>query len=247
MTTKQTPSRIALALVLALGLGVGGRASATGIPVVDVAGLAQAVEQYTTLTAQLETLKQQYDTALSQLESLKQQATTLQNMYSDFSGVGGHAAMLQNTVAQLHSFIPVELSNPSSLVSGQLSGIVAQLRSAREKMTAQELFPGKNEGSAREQYQQASDQAFGYRALAKAAYDKFADRRAQLESLNGAGATATTPGSKLDLIAKGNSEIVLILNDIAQMMAAQMGANADRDILNLNQLSTSSAEATSGN
>ena len=241
MLNPKLVRRLALGLVLCLGFG---SARATGIPVVDVAGLAEAVEQYTALMDQLKQLEEQVATAKSQLDSLKQQAATMQSMYTDLSGISGHANMLQGAVSQLHSFIPAELTNPSALVTSQLSGIVTQLRSAREKMTAQELFPAANQGPEREQYKDASDLAFGYRAMAKAAYDKFADRRTQLESLNGAGATATTPGSKLDLIAKGNSEIVLLLNDIAQMLAAQMGADADRDILNLNQLSTSSAEAT---
>ena len=234
MTTKQTPSRIALALVLALGLGVGGRASATGIPVVDVAGLAQAVEQYTTLTEQLATLKQQYDTAVSQLESLKAQAATAKSMYDDLSGISGHANMLLNPVQSLHSFIPAQLLDPAGMVNGQLSGVISQLKSAQQKFNATDLFPQTNQSREREQYEAASNYAFAYKANAKAAYDKFAERRAALESLNTAGTTATTPGSKLDLIAKAVAENTLILNDIGQMMALQLSERADAAINSLN-------------
>jgi len=230
----------ALGLVLVGGL-VGGPAGASGIPVVDVAGLAQAVAQYTTLGEQLATLKQQYDAAVEQLNTLKEQADTMKGMYDDLSGISGHANMLPGAVAQFHSFLPASLGN-----LGQLSGLMTQLRAQKQKFSAQALFPDANQEEERERYTEASDFAFEYKAIAKAAYDSFADRRAALESLGTAGTTATTPGAKLDLIAKGNSEIVLLLNDIAQMLAAQMSATADRAILELNQLSTTSNEATRG-
>jgi type IV secretion system protein VirB5 len=228
----------ALGLVLVLG---GGQAAASGIPVVDVAGLAQAVAQYTTLGEQLATLKQQYDAAVEQLNTLKAQADDIKNMYDSFQGISGHANMLPGAVAQLHSFLPASLGD-----LGQLTGLVGQLRAAKEKFTAQALFPAANQADEREQYTAASDFAFEYKAMAKAAYDKVADRRASLESLGAAGTTANTPSAKLDLIAKGNSEIVLLLNDIAQLLAAQMGATADKAILDLNQLSTAANDATRG-
>ena len=220
----------ALGLVLVLVL-VGGQAAATGIPVVDVAGLAQAVQQYTTLTEQLTTLKDQYDNAVKQLESLKAQAETAKNMYEDLSGISGHANMLQGAVAQLHSYLPAQLADPSAMVSGELSSAVAQLRSMKERFSAEQLFPDAAQAKERELYQDQSDQAFAYKANAQAAYNKFAARRATLESLSVAGTTATTPGAKLDLIAKSNGEMALLLNDIAQMLALQVGAQADRDIL----------------
>lgn len=227
-------------IVVVLGLAVG-QAHATGVPVVDVAGLAQALQQFATMTEQLSALQDQVKTAAatlenakSQLDSLKQQASTLQSMYTDFSGITGHAQMFTNPVNTLHSFLPAQLSDPSGWVKGELSGAIAQLRAQKEKFTAATLFPENVQKDAREQYQASSDYAFAYKANAQAAYNKFADRRASLESLNSAGATATTPGSKLDLIAKGNSEIALLLNDIAQMMALQLSSEADAAIIRLN-------------
>jgi len=241
-TTQITRARaLVLGVVLVLG---GGQAAASGIPVVDVAGLAQAVAQYTTLGEQLATLKQQYDTAIEQLNSLKEQAETMKGMYDDLSGISGHANMLANPVQALHSFIPAQLLDPAGMASGELAGIVAQLKSAQQKFTANALFPNANQVREREQYEAASNYAFSYKANAKAAYDKFAERRAQLESLNGAGATASTPGAKLDLIAKGNAEIVLLLNDMAQMMALQLSERADFAINSLNSQGALSNQAT---
>lgn len=224
----------AAGLVLALALGAG-HAVASGIPVVDVAGLAQAVQQYTTLTEQLAALKEQYDTAVKQLESLKEQANTLKGMYDDLSGISGHAQMLQGAVSQLHSFIPAELTNPAGMLKGKIAGIAAQLRAETEKFTGAALFPNNNQSGEREQYEADADYAFAYKAQAKAAYDAFADRRAALESLATAGTTATTPGSKLDLIAKAVAENSLLLNDIAQMIALQISAQADRAIIDHNR------------
>lgn len=217
---------IALSLVLCAG-----PAGATGIPVVDVAGLAEAVQQYTALTEQLATLKDQYDTAVKQLDSLKQQAATMKGMYDDLSGISGHANMLQGAVTQLHSYLPAQLQDPSAMVRGELSSAVAQLRSMKERFSAEQLFPDSAQAKERELYQDQSDQAFAYKANAQAAYNKFAERRQALESLSVAGTTATTPGAKLDLIAKSNGEVALLLNDIAQMLALQVSAQADRDIL----------------
>jgi hypothetical protein len=222
-------------MVAGIALLIGGHTHATGIPVVDAAGLAQMLVEYSTLTEQLATLKSQYDTAVSQLQSLKEQASTLQSMYSDFSGISGHASMLPNVVSQLHSYIPAQLLNPSAMVNGELGGLISQLRAAQEKFTAADLFPKEGQAKERELYQAQSDQAFGYRANAQAAYAKFADRRQTLESLSTAATTAATPGAKLDLIAKAVAENSLLLNDIAQMMALQLAAQADRDILQHNQ------------
>jgi len=224
-------TQITRALGLVLGLAMGGQAAASGIPVVDVAGLAQAVAQYTTLGEQLATLKQQYDAAVEQLNTLKAQAEDIKNMYDSFQGISGHATMLPNAVAQLHSYLPPQLQDPSAMVTGELSSAVAQLRAVKERFSAEQLFPDLAQAKERELYQDSSDQAFAYKANAQAAYNNFASRRTALESLGAAGTTANTPSAKLDLIAKSSGEMALLLNDIAQMLALQVGAQADRDIL----------------
>lgn len=224
-----------LVLGLALVLG-GGPVGASGIPVVDVAGLAQAVAQYTTLGEQLATLKQQYDAAVEQLNSLKEQAETMKGMYDDLSGISGHANMLPGAVAQLHSFLPdVLTTDPAGMLQGQVAGIAAQLRAQKERFTGAALFPNSNQQSERRAYEENADYAFSYKAQAKAAFDGFAGRRAALESLLNAGTTASTPGAKLDLIAKAVAENSLLLNDMAQMMALQMSAQADRAIIDHNR------------
>lgn len=236
MSNTYSSPRRALALIVSLGLALGvGHAAATGIPVIDAAGLAQAVSQYTTLTEQLTTLKDQYDNAVKQLASLKEQAETAKSMYDDLSGISGHANMFPGAVARLHSFIPASLSDPAGMLQGQVAGIAAQLRAEKERFTGAALFPNRNQQSEREQYEADADYAFAYKAQAKAAYDAFAGRRAALESLSTAGTTATTPGSKLDLIAKAVAENSLLLNDLAQMMALQLSAQADRAIIDHNR------------
>lgn len=233
---------LSFTLFLSLALSLG-QAGATGVPVVDAAALAQAVEQYTTLTEQLATLKKQYDNAVSQLESLKAQAATAKSMYDDLSGISGHAQMLSNPVQALHSFIPPQLLDPAGMVNGELAGLTAQLRGQLEKFRAPELFPNANQVTEKDQYEADAKYAFAYKAQAKAAYDKFAERRPALESLNTAGTTATTPGAKLDLIAKAVSENSLILNDLGQMLALQLSSQADRAILEHNARGAAATQA----
>jgi type IV secretion system protein VirB5 len=220
----------AVAMAVAI---VAGPAAATGVPVVDVAGLAQAMEQFTKLTEQLDQLKKQYETAKSQLASLKEQSQTIQNMYNDFKGVTDHARMLADSVQNFHDFSPESLMAAGDMISGELGTAANQIRSAREKFSADVLFPGTGNGQAREKqaYQEQGDHAFAWAAQAKTAYEGFAQRRAQLESLGSAAATATTPNAKLDLIGRSNAELALLLNDLAMMQALQMGAQAEAAIV----------------
>lgn len=221
-------------LLVALALG-SVNAVATGVPVVDVAAIAQALQQYTAALEQLKQLEDQVATAKSQLTSLQQQATTMQNMYSDFSGISGQAKMFANSVTNWHSYIPSQLSDPAGMVKGELAGPIAALRGAKEKFSAATLFPHASQGDNRELYQEQGDQAFAYRVNAQKAYDGFAERRTSLESLSTAATTASTPKATLDLIAKATAENALLLNDIAQMLALQLGARADEAILTHNR------------
>jgi len=218
---------------IALATGMNG-ANASGIPVVDVAGLAQAVAQYTTMVEELATLKQQYDTAVEQLSSLKEQAETMKSMYDSLSGVSGHANMLNGAVSQLHSFLPAELQDISGLMTGQVAALAASLRSANEEFTGDVVFPGQGLLRKKAQYDKAGDYVFGYAAQAKAAFDGFAARRATLESLSTAATTATTPKATLDLIAKTSAENALLLNDIALMLALDLKARMDGEALKRN-------------
>jgi type IV secretion system protein VirB5 len=222
-------------LVFAVALVLSTPALSTGVPVIDVANLAQTVQQVVTMGEQLTALKEQLDTARSALTSLQEQAKTMADMYTDLSGISNHARMLTNPVQLLHSYIPAELLDPAAAVKGQLGGLVGELRAAGEKYTAQQLFPAANQAQMREQYEKAAEYAFSYKAYAKATYDAFAERRDALESLSTATTTATTPGSKLDLIAKAIGENSLLLNDIAQMLSLQISAEADRAILEHNR------------
>lgn len=226
--------RAMCAALLLWGLAGGSGVQAGGVPVIDASNLAQAMEQVKALGEQLKRLEEQVQTAKAQLDSLREQAQTLKDMYTDFSGVTQHAKMFADAVRDYHSYIPAELLDPGAMVKGELAGLIGQLRAAQEKYTAEILFPNADQEQEREGYRQQSDFAFGYRAHAQQAYARFAERRAALESLATAGTTATTPKATLDLIAKTSAEHALLLNDIAQMLALQLGATADREILDHN-------------
>ena len=219
---------LAAALVLAMGAG---NLHAAGVPVIDASNLAQAVAQAATLTEQLTALQ-------DQLNTLRSQAATISNMYSEMRGITAHALMIPNPVNALHSFLPAANLDPSSLLSGPLSGVANSLRDAKEFYSAADLFGGGGtqlSGAAR-QYQERSDYIYSYMALAKDAYEKVAARRATLEGFATAAGTATTEKSVLDLNTRIAAENTLLLNDLAQLQALQlMAAMQDKSIVHNSQ------------
>ncbi|WP_238966450.1 type IV secretion system protein [Vibrio alginolyticus] len=60
-----------LAAAIALTIGVSQPSFAGGIPVIDVAGIVEAVKQFQVLQTQLKTLDSQLNTAKNNLNSIK--------------------------------------------------------------------------------------------------------------------------------------------------------------------------------
>ena len=210
---------LSAALASALAITATGDLHATGIPVIDAAGLAQAITQVQTLAEQLTALQDQLDT-------LRAQASTIANMYSEMRGITAHALMFPNPVNTLHSFLPAANLDPASLLAGPLAGIANGLRSAKEIYSVTDLFGGggtQMTGAAR-QYQERSDFIYSYMALAKDAYEKVAARRTNLEGFATAAGTATTEKAVLDLNTRIAAENALLLNDLAQIQALQLMA-----------------------
>jgi type IV secretion system protein VirB5 len=208
-----------LATALALAMGAG-NLHAAGVPVIDASNLAQAVAQAATLTEQLTALQ-------DQLNTLRGQAATITNMYSEMRGITAHALMLPNPVNTLHDFLPTANLDPSSLLSGPLSGIANSLRDAKEIYSADNLFGsgGTQLTGAARQYRERSDYIYSYMALAKDAYEKVTARRTTLEGFATAAGTATTEKAVLDLNTRIAAENTLLLNDLAQLQALQLMAS----------------------
>lgn len=62
--------RVFVAVLVASAVAFGAPVQATGIPVVDIANLMQALQQYLQLSAQLQQLKREYDQQVRQYEAL---------------------------------------------------------------------------------------------------------------------------------------------------------------------------------
>jgi type IV secretion system protein VirB5 len=213
--------------VLTMATAASGNLHAAGVPVIDTSNLAQAVAQAATLTEQLTALQ-------DQLNTLRAQAATITNMYSEMRGITAHALMLPNPVNTLHDFLPAANLDPSSLLSGPLSGIANSLRDAKEIYSADNLFGsgGTQLTGAARQYRERSDYIYSYMALAKDAYEKVAARRTTLEGFATAAGTATTEKAVLDLNTRIAAENTLLLNDLAQLQALQlMAAMQDKSIV----------------
>ena len=230
--------RSLLALGLLVALAAAPHARAGGVPVIDAANLAQAVEQLTMLGQQLNTLNDQLDT-------LRRQYATILNLYNEMRGTTEHARMLPNPVATLHDFLPAEDIDPASLLSGPLGGIANDLRSANERFSAEALSGGTTLTRSAEQYQARSDFIYSYMALAKKAYESTAARRATLETFAAATATATTNKAILDLNTRIAAEQSLLLNDLVQLQALQLMATMQQHSLAHNDAGIHAVRPTS--
>ncbi|WP_241486292.1 type IV secretion system protein, partial [Xanthomonas euvesicatoria] len=101
---------------------------ASGIPVVDLAGLAQAISQYQQLVAQLENMQ-------SQLKQAQQQ-------YAALTGSRGMENLLRN---ESRNVIPTNWQETlAQMNGGQISGLAQSIKSNAAKVdtaTLQKLLP----------------------------------------------------------------------------------------------------------
>ena len=86
--------RIALCASMALG----GTAAHAGVPVIDIAAIAQAILEYTSSLTQIEN-------QMTQIQSLSQQLTQLQQQYQAITGARNLGDILNNP--QLQNYVPV--------------------------------------------------------------------------------------------------------------------------------------------
>ena len=229
-------SILAFGLLAALAAGRG--AQAGGVPVIDASNLAQAIEQLTMLGEQLNTLHEQLDT-------LRDQYATILKLYNEMRGTTEHARMLPSPVATLHDFLPAADLDPGTLLSGPLGGVANDLRDANERFSAAELSGGTTLSRSAEQYQARSDFIYAYMALAKAAYESTAARRATLETFAAATTTATTQKAILDLNTRIAAENSLLLNDLVQLQALQLMATMQQQSLAHNDAGIHAVRPTS--
>jgi len=195
---------------------VSGAASATGIPVIDIANLVQDLQQFIQLTAQLEQLEHQY----AQMQQQYQSLTGSRNM-------GG----LFNTGAdqQMRLYAPGSWQQSLSVLQqGGLPGNSADVQRASQAFaqnqgitqSGTQVFPG---SAANAQAYTASTGATAAAAgLSQAAYNQTQARMQRVQQY--LAQINSTPDLKasIDLNARLLAEVNESLTQMIQLQAAQM-------------------------
>lgn len=208
-----------LPVICATAICAGGSALASGLPVIDVANLSQALQQYTQLAAQLEQLKQQYAQQVQQYQSL----TGGRNLGALFNGSADQ---------QMRTYAPGSWQQALLVLQqGGLPGNAADVSRAAQDFahstgitqTGAQLYPASGGANADAQSFAANANTTAATAgLGTAAYDQSQARMQRvgqyLEQIN------STPDLKasVDLNARLLAEVNESLTQMIQLQSAQM-------------------------
>jgi len=184
-------------------------AIASGIPVIDVANLAQAVEQ---------------------VQAWQQQYQQMQQQINSMNGNRNMGGLLAN---ENRSYLPPDWNSAMSLLntnSGTSYGTLAQ--KAQQIQQANAILSTSEVNNLSPEVQQyinnARNASASQQALGQAAYENSAQRVGLLQTLTGQINTSTDPKAIMDLQARIQSEQASLANDQAQLQALTQLSNVSQ-------------------
>jgi type IV secretion system protein VirB5 len=216
---KYAEALTAATLVLGFALSVAGigSASATGIPVIDVAKIANDTQNQVVNLGKYVQMIQQYK---AQIDQMKQQ-------YDSLTGSRGLGEIAQNP--QLREYLP---SNWQSVYDGVAKGGYKGLTGAGKAIAdANHLFDpcAKLTGADKTVCERSGAKAAQDKAFSLGAFDKAKQRWDQIAQLMGQINSTTDPKSIAELQARINTEQAAIQNEQTKMqMYAMVSAAEDR-------------------
>lgn len=181
---------------------------ATGIPVVDVAALVQAVQQVMT--------------AYEQLTELQNQLKQAERAYDAVTGTRGMSALLDNPA--LRSYLPTDMQ---SILEG-LDGDIDKYRSMGRLLENDRWQ--KAAMQAAEILENAEVSAATDLANSETVYERAGDRIDEYQDFVDEIDGATDPKAIADLQARIQAENVFLQNEIIRLQAMQMAQHAKRDM-----------------
>ena len=203
---------VALAVVLAMGAGsVSTPALAGGVPVIDVAAIAEAVKQYHQMVQQLEQLQAQLDQA--------------KKLYSSMTGDRGMQNLLSG---EARNVIPTNWQETlAQMGGGDINGLAKQIKDRAAKIDTATLEKLLSSGTA-DASQGFANSAASAQAAAGRSYDNASERFARLQGLMDAIGTATDAKAIADLQARVGVEQVMLQNEAIKLQALQQAASAQQ-------------------
>lgn len=199
------------ALALAVALGVAGIGSMTipapayagGIPVIDVAAIAEAVRRYQQMVQQLEQLK-------AQLDQAKQQ-------YAALTGARGMGQLARTA----ESYVPGNWQETLALMngngSGELANMANQIRESASLLN-QEFYADVDSG-VRNGLQAAMQSAAAGQAMNAKVYDSSDQRLARLNALADQVDSAHDLKAISDLQARIAVENAMLMNELIRLQS----------------------------
>lgn len=203
-------------LALVTGLFSGGQAFA-GIPVIDGANLAQAIQQVMAWA-------QQYQQMTQQIQQLQQQIESV-------TGSRGFSSVLNSPAfQQARRMLPEDAQTLLNLGNGgsygNLASSINSIKQATSMLTASDF----GSQSAADQWLADLNRAASNKALSQEAYNSAQQRLSNLEDLLQQISTTQDPKAIAELQARINVEQGLIQNEQAKINAMAMLVNAERQI-----------------
>lgn len=184
-----------VSILMALGLAVAGSpASAQGIPVIDVAGLIQALQQLVNLRQQLTQMQQQYQ--------------VLDQQYRAVTGNRDLGTILNDHALANH--LPSQWQGVYRKVkAGVLPGVSDQARGIRQA----EAMTGGTAGQQRD-----DDTLSANGALAMRGYDQALARLDNIQALMQRANTTQDAAAKADLQNRLSAEVAMVNNEQTRML-----------------------------
>lgn len=201
----------------ALALAVFGFNNANaGIPVIDVAAIAQQVQQVIAWG-------KQYTQMVDQINNLRNQYAQLQTTYNSLTGDRGLATLMNAATDQAaRRYLPEQADELEKLASGLVSGygpLQSSIASLRAKVST--LPPG-TFGAGTDALKALSaklDSIATQQAMGKAAYSSAAQRTRDLENLIATSALATDPKAIAEMQTRITAQQALLQNESSKLQA----------------------------
>ena len=203
-------------LVAALSLTATMGSANAGIPVIDVANLAQAIEQVLAWA-------QQYQQMVDQIQEARNQVTQLQTTYDSMTGSRGLGTILNNAVDQAaRRYLPAGGSDIEQLASGIVAGYgslqatVADFKSSVSSLPIGTFTAGSNAANA---WVAKVNSLATQKALGESAYSSAAQRTTDLENMIATIGVASDPKAIAEMQARIGAQQALVANENAKLLS----------------------------
>jgi type IV secretion system protein VirB5 len=202
---------------LCVSLALGGNAAHAGIPVIDVAAIAQALQEYLSSLTQIEN-------QITQIESLQNQLTQLQQQYQAITGARNLGDILNSPA--LKNYVPADAVQTMTAVYANgyssLSSSARTLRDASMTYNCADLV-----GADRTRCEASLAAPYQQKAFMQDGMQKANGRISQIESLMRQVGSSPDAKSAQELQSRIEAENALLQHEQSQINLARGMADAD--------------------